>query len=164
MKKSTKIGKSQTRGKVIDSYLRYLKEAKGRKEGSIRKAECALEWWDKANPKHNFDERLSIDTIISFKAKLRDRSPDGKELSPGTVMDILILMRQFFEWLSPQPGYKSKINSTDLQYFQPSPEETSYRKYHKNGDYRSIAKIVVAKIVVIYKNGIWLDTNYYFGG
>lgn len=147
MKKSSKNGKrknrnkEQGRAKVTRSFLRFLTEAKGRKPGSIRKAEYALVRWNKANPKHNFDERLSIDAILNFKAKLRDRSPGGKALSPGTVMDILIQMRQFFEWLSLQPGYKSKINATDLQYFQPSPDETSYRKYHKSNDYPTLTQV-----------------------
>jgi len=138
------------KAKVLHDYFRYLTQAKGRKPGSVRKAENAIHCWIKENGKYDFHDRLNSDMIITFKTKMRDMHRKPKKLSPGSVMDILLQLKQFFQWLSLQPGYKSKINSSDLQYFQPSPEEISYRAHHRAKDYPTLQQVkLLAKSILI---------------
>lgn len=134
--------------RILYQYIRYLKEAKGRKDGTIKKAEQALNKWFLEAKGYSTNKPLHSDMIIIFKEHLRKPKPDGSTLAPGTRADILLQIREFFQWLSIQPGYKSKINASVLSYFHPSPEESSYRKHHTSREYPTLhqVKIIVNSI------------------
>jgi site-specific recombinase XerD len=48
----------------------------------------------------------------------------GKPLSKATIAQTSNAMRIFFEWLSDQPGYRSRIRRTDADYFRPSDKDS----------------------------------------
>lgn len=145
-----KRGKSQKRGsasgKSINSkyqyrYIRYLREAKGRKEGTIKKAEDALRRWFAFTKNKTIKAKLSNVKITDFKQELRKVRPNGRRLSPGSIFDVLLQVKSFFEWLSQQPGFKSLINASDLAYFSPNREEMEYRKYHNRKKYPTLQQV-----------------------
>jgi hypothetical protein len=56
---------------------------------------------------------------IGFKKKLAQQKSQksGKELSKATLHATLTQLKRFFEWLALQPGYKSRLQYSDAEYF-----------------------------------------------
>lgn len=147
-------GSSNTRtAKAINAlyqyrYIRYLREAKGRKEGTIRKAEDALRRWFAFTRNRTLKARLLDNTIVSFKEKLRKTQANRGRLSPGTVFDILLQLKCFFEWLGQQSGFKCLVNASTVAYFSPNREEIEYRKYRNRKMFPTLqqVKLLVSSI------------------
>ena len=53
----------------------------------------------------------------------RDSSP-GKKLSKATLHATLTQLKRFFQWLAWQPGYKSRFQYSDAEYFNLSDKDT----------------------------------------
>jgi integrase len=154
--------------------MKYQTEAQGRKSGTIKKAENALKHWDDFTNNKAYKKTLLPDTICSFKDNLRAPDKDGHERSPGTVSDILLQLKPFFHWLSEQPGYKSVIQKSNLQYFNPNQDEKNYRYYREVREYptqqqvmqlyRSVNPVSLpdqrdkALIAFMYLSGLRIDT------
>jgi integrase len=56
---------------------------------------------------------------IAFKKRLGEAINDrsGERLSKASVQAVLRDLKAFFEWLSREPGYRSKIQFSDADYF-----------------------------------------------
>jgi len=121
-------------------YVQFLREANHRSEGTICKVETALQKWVEYNPSYSVkDDKVDHDLIVDFKNELR--SGKGKGLSKSYKRDILIQLKQFFEWLSQQNGYKSKIVKTDILYFKPSKEDNTIRRHRRSKGYPTIEQV-----------------------
>ncbi|MFK5978039.1 MAG: tyrosine-type recombinase/integrase [Rhizobiaceae bacterium] len=99
-------------------YMAYLKHAKGQDQKSIDKVAAALVKFEQNTSFKPF-KRFHIDQAGRFKTYLeKARHPKtGKPLSFSTIDSILRLVKSFFHWLAGQPGYKSRINYPDVEYF-----------------------------------------------
>jgi integrase len=131
---------ARQRGKNDQEIYRFLKrerEARGRKELTIRKIEYALSVWRKLMPGHDLKDGLNTDVIVEFKERLRGCD----NMCAGTRYDILRHVRDFFEWLSQQPGYRSKVKVQDLAYFHASAEERNYRYCREPEEYPTLTQI-----------------------
>ena len=106
-------------GRIEHQYIEYLRKAKRRSEGTIRKMEASLAQWKRITKDRDYKKPLNANVIIDFTDKLRKDSG----LSHSSVKDNLIQLRQFFFWLSDQPGFKRSINKSYLEYFSLTPEE-----------------------------------------
>ncbi len=125
-------------------YTKYLRQAKRRKEGTIRKAEYALKCWSMFSKNKDIKKGINPDMICTFKEKLREGSIKGiSNICLGTINDILVQLKAFFNWISLKPGYKSKVKSSDLEYFNSSYEELYYR-FNKNiQEYPTLEQILI---------------------
>jgi len=146
--KTPKTGRQRANasGKALNAkyqylYIRYLREAKGRKEGTIRKAEDAIRRWFAYTKNKTIKVKLSDAKIVDFKQDLRKIKPNGRKLSPGTVFDILLQTKSFFEWLAQQQGFKSLISPAVLAYFTPNREEAAYRKCRPPKRYPTLPQV-----------------------
>lgn len=79
--------------------------------------------------------KFHIEQARSFRARLiEERSQTGKPLSPATIASTLKHLRNFFLWLSREPGFRSAINANDANYFTPSDQDmrvaTARREKH----------------------------------
>jgi integrase len=87
-----------------------------------------------ANAIHRFEQwtgcrpfkLFHIEQATAFQQRLADTvsTRGGKPLSKATIAQTLNALRVFFEWLSDQPGYRSRIRRTDGDYFRPSDKDS----------------------------------------
>jgi hypothetical protein len=63
---------------------------------------------------------------IAFKNHLADQKGQrsGERLSKATLYATLMQLKRFFQWLALQPGYKSRLQYSDADYFNLSDKGT----------------------------------------
>ena len=115
--------------RIKRTYFIYLKEARRLSEHSIDAAAAALARFEDYTKYRDF-KRFHIQQAIGFKARLSEHvSPrTGELLSRGTVFSTLNALRSFFQWLSTQPGHRSRLSSADAEYFALSDKEARIAK------------------------------------
>lgn len=118
-------------------YLRWLKESKSKKEGTIKKMEGTFKKWNSISKNKSFKTPLKEGDILKFKEKLRESTYRGNDISPGTVYMDLTNMKNFYLWLSERPGYKRIVKPDVLEYFNPSQDEKNFRYCHESVLYPS---------------------------
>jgi integrase/recombinase XerD len=99
-------------------YLTFLREAKRADHATVDKAAAAILWFEQSTGCKSF-KRFHIDQATSFKRRLECdvSSRTGKPFSKATIDGTLRLAKAFFQWLSGQSGYKSRISYADAEYF-----------------------------------------------
>jgi integrase len=62
---------------------------------------------------------------MAFKKYLADQQgqQSGEKLSKATLYATLTQLKRFFQWLSGQPGYKSRFQYSDAEYFNLSDKD-----------------------------------------
>ena len=101
--------------KVKRNYLQFLRDVKGRDEGSIDQVAKALERFDDYNRRRDFG-KFHIQQARGFKADLMARRNirTGEPLSASMVG----MLKAFFVWLSGEAGYP-RVKQADAEYFNP---------------------------------------------
>lgn len=102
-------------------YFRYLEHAKGLDQASIDKiAEHLLEYesFSKFAAFTTFNDKVAV----GFREYLAERRNlrTGKPWAKTTVVGHLTSVRRFFEWVSREPGYRSRIRTSDVAYLNPN--------------------------------------------
>ena len=80
---------------------------------------------------------------IGFKERLAEtaRQKTGEPLSHSTQASTLAGLKEFFKWLSWQPGFKSRIHVPDFDYFNPSIKDSAKAKAAKLRDFPSLEQV-----------------------
>ena len=104
--------------KILDWFI----EAKGRAPGTIKKYEQALNFWDKITDHADY-KSFNSKLAKKFKKELAKQTYSGKLISSSTGVSVLICLKRFFEILSLQPGYRRKINLSDIAYLSPKRDD-----------------------------------------
>ena len=115
------MAKSKTPNERIKrSYIDFLRHAMGRSEASLEAVAAALHRFEHYTRFLEFRD-FHIGQAKGFKADLAKQSnvQTGAKLSAATITSILGILKAFFRWLSEQPGYESRIDATDAEYFNP---------------------------------------------
>ena len=73
------------------------------------------------------------------------RGPTGKPLSSATIAATLKHLRNFFLWLSREPGFRSKVNPNDAAYFTPSDQDLRIASARRE---RPVATVEDIKLVL----------------
>lgn len=62
---------------------------------------------------------FTLDQAVGFKRQLEacKNRTNGKHLAKATIDGRLRAVKDFFNWLAEQQGYRSRINRADLEYF-----------------------------------------------
>jgi integrase len=115
--------------RIKREYFQYLKEAGRRSEASIDAVAKALDRFEQANGHKDF-AKFHRQQAVAFKRKLdAERAVrTGKPLSRATVNSTLSALRAFFIWLAGQPGYKSRLQYADADYFNLTETEVRIAK------------------------------------
>lgn len=110
--------------RIKREYYQFLREARGRSEASIDAVASALDRFDKANSNKDY-RTFHRAQAVAFKRKLGEtrNAQTGQPLSKSTVSTVLRALREFFNWLAGRPGYKSKIQYSDADYFNPTEKD-----------------------------------------
>ena len=85
---------------------------------------------------------FSSEQARSFRLQLVEEfGPNGKPLSAATVTTTLKHLRDFFLWLSREPGFRSKLNPNDANYFTPSEQDRRIAGARREGPVPSLEEI-----------------------
>ncbi len=105
-------------------FFTYLKETKGFSPDSVDAHERAILLWQECQENKDF-AGYGKQQARAFKDWLKSRTNrKGEELSLVYRYHVLRRPRLFFEWLSQQPHYKSKINTSVIDVLSLSKKET----------------------------------------
>ena len=96
-------------------YLKWLREAKGYSEMTIRSIEQAIWQYEDFTQNANY-MTFNQSKAVGFKKWLEARIYRGRPISITTAYHYLRHLRDFFVWLSGQPGYKSRISLDNVSY------------------------------------------------
>lgn len=106
-------------------YFAFLKEAKRHSEPTVDAAAKALDRYE-VYAKYRDFKTFHIEQAIAFKKHLAEQKgqQSGEKLSKATLHATLTQLKRFFQWLAGQPGYKSRLQYSDAEYFNLSDKDT----------------------------------------
>lgn len=115
--------------RIKRQYLIFLKEAKGQSEATIDAVAKSLKRFEEHTKFRDF-KYFHFEQARAFKRKLSEQNArrSGEKLSKSTLHSTLNHLKSFFQWLSMQQGYKSKIQYSDAEYFNMSEKDTRIAK------------------------------------
>lgn len=110
--------------RIKRKYFTFLKEAKRQNESSVDGAAKAISRFEVYIKYRDF-KAFHFEQAVAFKANLakQNNQQTGEKLSKATLHSTLGQLKAFFQWLAMQPGYKSRINYTDTEYFNLSEKD-----------------------------------------
>ncbi|MGB4226485.1 MAG: tyrosine-type recombinase/integrase [Candidatus Dechloromonas phosphoritropha] len=105
-------------------YFAYLKEAKRHSEPTVDAVAKALARFED-DTRHRDFKSFHFEQAIAFKKRLAEQrnQQTGEKLSKATLNATLAQVKNFFHWLAGQPGYKSRLQYSDADYFNLSEKE-----------------------------------------
>jgi integrase len=111
--------------RIKREYFAYLKEAKRHSEPTVDAAAKALNRFEVYTGYRDF-KAFHTEQAIAFKRHLAAQRglQSGKTLSKATLYATLTQLKRFFQWLAWQPGYKSRFEYSDAEYFNLSDKDT----------------------------------------
>ncbi len=111
--------------RIKRKYLIFLKEAKGLSEQSVDSVASAINRFETYTKHRDFREFHS-EQVAVFKKHLAAQKAQrtGKNLSKATLYATFTQLKQFYQWLSREPGYKARIQYSYAEYFNPSLNDT----------------------------------------
>ncbi len=111
--------------RIKRKYFDYLKEAHGHSEQTIDAVATALHRFE-VYTRHRDFKTFHVEEAIAFKRRLAEQKAlrSGEKLSKATLYATLIQLKKFFQWLVWQPGYKSRFQYSDAEFFNPSDKDT----------------------------------------
>lgn len=110
--------------RIKNDYFKLLKEARGYDEATIDAVAASIDRFETYTKRRSFD-RFHVEQAIGFKSWLNEQKnkQTGRPLSKVTLGTTMRYLREFFLWLSGQPGYRSRIRFGDTDYFRISEKD-----------------------------------------
>lgn len=110
--------------RIKRKYFAYLKEAKRHGEPTVDATAKALNRFE-VYTKHRDFKSFHFEQAIAFKKYLAELKgqQSGEKLSKATLLATLTQLKRFFQWLAWQPGYKSRFQYSDAEYFNLSDKD-----------------------------------------
>ena len=109
--------------RVKRDYAFFLEAANGKQDASIDAALRAIERFELSTDRKPF-RKFHIEQARSFRARLMEEMGRScKPLSAATITTTLKHLRNFFLWLSREPGFRAALNANDANYFTPSDQD-----------------------------------------
>ena len=111
--------------RIKRKYFAYLKEAMRHSEPTVDAVAKALNRFE-VYGKHRDFKTFHFEQAVGFKKHLAEQKAklSGEKLSKATLNATLNQIKQFFQWLSRETGYKSSIKYSDAEYFNLSEKDT----------------------------------------
>ena len=111
--------------RIKRSYFAYLKEAKRHSEATVDAVAKALNRFE-VHTKYRDFRAFHFEQAIAFKKHLAEQHSQrsGEKLSKATLRATLDHLKRFFQWLADKPGYKSRLQYSDADYFNLSDKDT----------------------------------------
>lgn len=111
--------------RILYEYAKYLKEAKQLDDSTIDSVMKSINRFEEATNYIDF-KKFRSKHATAFKKKLLNSKSlvTGDTLSKATVLTSMRHLKGFFQFLITQKGYRSKINYSDIEYFNLSEKDT----------------------------------------
>jgi hypothetical protein len=76
-----------------------------------------------------------LQQAVAFKRHLAEPrgQQSGEKLSKAALLAALTQLKRFFQWLAWQPGYKSRVQYADAEYFNLSDKDTRIASLPRQG-------------------------------
>jgi integrase len=118
--------------RVKRRYYAYLKEAQRYSDATIDGVAKALARFEEDTQWKDF-KRFHQEQAIAFKRHLAEQRSlaTGERLSKATAHATLANLKRFFHWLAREPGYKSRMQYSDADYFNLSDKDTRIATAHR---------------------------------
>ena len=108
--------------RIKREYTEFLREADQKSEATVRGIEKAILRFEEYTSHCDFG-RFNRDQAKGFRTALSAPADESKRLGNSTVLSTLKAVQRFFRWLSVQQGFKSKIDTNDIAYFNLSEKD-----------------------------------------
>jgi integrase len=111
--------------RIKRKYFAYLKEATRHSEPTVDAVAKALSRFEEHTRYRDF-KAFHYEQAVAFKRHLAEQKGQrsGERLSKATLHATLTQLKQFFQWLAWQPGYKARLRYSDAEYFNLSDKDT----------------------------------------
>ena len=111
--------------RIKRQYFAYLKEARRYSEPTVDVAAKALQRFEVYTGHRDF-KAFHTQQAIAFKKHFAGQkgTQSGEILSKSTLYATLTQLKRFFQWLAREPGYKSRVQYSDAEYFNLSDKDT----------------------------------------
>ena len=105
-------------------YFRFLKEADRKSDSTIDSVRKAISRYETYTGLKDF-ATFNREQAVAFKRQLAKTKAErsGEPLAKATLHATINALKAFFKWLSCQPGYKSRVRITDIEYLNLSDKE-----------------------------------------
>ena len=136
---------SKAKGKneqIKRQFFRFLRKAKGCKENTILAKKKALWYFDEFTKDADYKDFNDVlaENFVDYLGKRKGLKDNVLEAS--TKYDVLRHLRQFFEWLATQQGYRRSINFSDIAFLSLTREESRRALTPKIPDFPDKAYII----------------------
>ena len=110
--------------RIKRQYFVFLKDAKGQSEATIDGVAMALSRFEVYTKMRAF-KAFHFEQAVGFKKYLAKQvnQQTNKPLSKATRNTTCRHLKAFFQWLTMQAGYKSRLNYADMEYFNMSDKD-----------------------------------------
>jgi len=110
--------------RIKKAYFRFLQEADRKADSTIDGVRKAISRYETYTGLKDF-ATFNREQAISFKKHLANTKGErtSEPLAKATLHATINALKAFFKWMSCQPGYKSKISVTDIEYLNLSEKE-----------------------------------------
>ena len=123
-------------------FYDYLKNSKGFSEETIKCYEKAIWLWEDFTKKSDFSSfNRTITRAFKDWLKSKKKVNSQESISLSYSYNTLRFIKAFFDWLSKQAGYKSKINQTDVDYLNLTRKEIKEATQPKSVKYPVLDEI-----------------------
>jgi integrase len=115
--------------RIKKEYFHYQKEARGKADGTIDAIRKAISRYETYTGYKDF-ATFNKEQAIGFKKQLAKTAGarSGRVMAKSTLVATTSVLKEFFRWLSWQPGYKARLQATDVEYLNLSENETRAAK------------------------------------
>lgn len=129
--------------RITRKYYIFLKEAKRQDESSIDGVAKAINRFEQYTKFKDF-KLFHHQQAVGFKKHLTNHKNEttNKPLSKATLNTTLRHLKNFFQWLAREAGYKSRINYSDTEYFNLSDKDTRVANAKRKKPVPSIEQII----------------------
>jgi integrase len=110
-------------------YFDFLSDARQLSAETVDQVAAALSDFE-ASTGHKDFRLFRLEQAQSYKRKLAEgtSSETGRPLAKATTSSRLAALKAFFQWLSQQPGLRSRLSYSDAEYFNPSAKDERIAK------------------------------------
>lgn len=131
-----------TNERIKHQYFTFLVEARRLNEQSVDAVAKALDRFETYTSRKDF-KSFHRQQAIAFKQHLANQLNlrTKERLSKATVYSTLTALKAFFLWLAGQPGYKSRLQYSDAEFFNLSLKDTAIAKSIREPRVPTIAQI-----------------------
>lgn len=128
--------------RIKRAYFTYLKEAKRHSEATVDAVAKALDRFESYTRRRDF-KAFHFEQAVAFKKHLGEQKglASGEKLSKATLHATLAHLKRFFQWLAGQPGYKSRLQYSDADYFNLSDKDTRIATARREQTYPTVEQV-----------------------